>query len=102
MLVQEPQSRVGNDGFLDSRWKLTTENLASTANKLLYNVLLFPDGWLAGAKDCDHLRRTILPEITFLLCSVLSESEMHEKCVQLADLIAAEKHCLYKVNVAKY
>ncbi|ENN75270.1 hypothetical protein D910_02376 [Dendroctonus ponderosae] len=78
------------------RWKLTNKHLAITANKQLYNVLLFPDGWLNGAKDCYHLRKTVLPEVTFLLCSVLSESEMYEECVQLADIIASEKHCLYK------
>jgi len=78
------------------RWKLTTSHLAKTAKTLLYNVLLFPEGWLVGAKDAEHLRKMILPEVAFLLYSVLFESEAYEDCVQLADIIASEKHCLYK------
>lgn len=81
------------------RWKLTTNDLAKVAKTLLYNVLLFPKGgWLCGAKDADFLRSTCIPECVLLLYSVLYESEMHKECVQLADVLASEKHQLYKVN----
>ncbi|KAL1509474.1 hypothetical protein ABEB36_004200 [Hypothenemus hampei] len=83
------------------RWKLATTRLANTARTLLYNILLFPGGWLKVARDSDHLRKTILPEVTFLLCSVLIESEMYEQCVLLADIIASEQYCLYKEFTAE-
>lgn len=80
------------------RWKLTTSHLAKTAKALLYNVLLFPDGgWLHGAKEADYLRSNCIPECVLLLFSVLYESGFHEECVQLADILASEKHQLYKV-----
>lgn len=81
------------------RWKLSTSHLAKTAKMKLYNVLLFPDGgWLSSAKDCEYLRSTCIPEVVFLLYSVLYESEAYEECVQLADIIASEKYGLYKVD----
>lgn len=80
------------------RWKLTTTHLAKIAKSKLYNVLLFPDGgWLSGAKDGEFLRSSCIPEITLLLFSVLHESGNYEECVQLADILAAEKYGLYKV-----
>ncbi|CAH1154193.1 unnamed protein product [Phaedon cochleariae] len=79
------------------RWKLTANHLAKNAKTKLYNVLLFPEGWLVGAVDDDYLRSACLPGIVLLIYSVLSESGQHAECVQLADIIASEKHCLYKV-----
>lgn len=82
------------------RWKLNISHLAKSAKSLLYNVLLFPDGgWLCGARDADYLRSICIPECVLLLYSVLYESGMHEECVQLADILAAEKYGLYKVNL---
>ncbi|KAJ8917651.1 hypothetical protein NQ315_005098 [Exocentrus adspersus] len=91
------QHRVSQYKAELERWKLTTSHLAKNARTLLYNVLLFPDGWLVGAKDADYLRSTCIPEVVMLLYSILSESGQHEECIQLADIIASEKHCLYKV-----
>ncbi|CAG9860633.1 unnamed protein product [Phyllotreta striolata] len=79
------------------RWKLTGEHLAKNAKAKLYNVLLFPDGWLVGADEDEYLRSTCIPEIVLLLYAVLSESGQHEEAVQLADIVAAEKHGIYKV-----
>ncbi|RZC31996.1 nuclear pore complex protein Nup107 [Asbolus verrucosus] len=79
------------------RWKLTTSHSAKTAKTLLYNVLLFPQGWLAGGEEAAYLRSVCIPEVILLLYSILSESGLHEEAVRLADLIAAEKHALYKV-----
>ncbi|XP_066138201.1 nuclear pore complex protein Nup107 [Euwallacea fornicatus] len=78
------------------RWELTTTHLANTAKTLLYNVLLFPDGWLIGARDADHLRKTVLPEVSFLLYSVLCDTKMYGKCVELGNIIASEQYLLYK------
>lgn len=80
------------------RWKLTISHLAKNAKTLLYNVLLFPDGgWLHEAKDGDFLRSQCIPECVLLLYSVLFESNLHAECVQLADILSAEKYGLYKV-----
>lgn len=54
-----------------------------------------------GAKDADYLRTSCIPETVLLLYSVLSESGQHEECIQLADIIASEKHCIYKVSCYK-
>ncbi|XP_044748936.1 nuclear pore complex protein Nup107 [Coccinella septempunctata] len=79
------------------RWKITTEHLAKVAKALLYNVLLFPDGWLTTNADWEYLRSICIPEVILLLYTVLSKSGLHQECVQLADIIASEKHQLYKV-----
>ncbi|KAG5892251.1 hypothetical protein JTB14_014621 [Gonioctena quinquepunctata] len=79
------------------RWKLTASHLAKNARTKLYNVLLFPEGWLVGAQDDEYLRSICIPEIVLILYAVLSESEQHEECVQLADIMAAEKYGIYKV-----
>ncbi|KAB0794317.1 hypothetical protein PPYR_11156 [Photinus pyralis] len=80
------------------RWNMSTLQLAKTAKGKLYNVLLFPEGgWLSGAKDCEFLRSTCIPEIVMLLYSVLNDSDCGEECLQLADIISSEKYGLYKV-----
>ncbi|CAH1999739.1 unnamed protein product [Acanthoscelides obtectus] len=79
------------------RWKLAHSHLAKTAKTMLYNVLLFPQGWLVGAQDDEYIRSTCIPKIVLLLYTVLSETNQHEECVQLADILAAEKYSLYKV-----
>ncbi|EFA09537.1 nuclear pore complex protein Nup107 [Tribolium castaneum] len=79
------------------RWKLTTSHSAKRAKTLLYNVLLFPEGWLEGGDDAEYLRSICIPQIVLLLYSVLNESGLHEEAVQLADLVAAKKYGLYKV-----
>lgn len=84
------------------RWKLATSQSAKTAKTFLYNVLLFPEGWLVGADDADYLRSICIPQVVLLLYSVLSESGLHGEVVQLADLIATEKYQLYKVRKIEY
>lgn len=81
------------------RWKITVLHLAKTAKTMLYNVLLFPDGgWLTGADNADHLRAYCIPETVLLLYSVLSEMGDLEECLQLGDILAAERYGLYKVR----
>lgn len=92
------QHRMSRFNAETELWKMTTAQYAKAAKTMLYNVLLFPDGgWLTGAKDGDYLRSVCIPEVVLLLYSVLSESELHAECVQLADILAAEKYGLYKV-----
>ncbi|KAJ8970967.1 hypothetical protein NQ317_012644 [Molorchus minor] len=79
------------------RWKLTMSHLAKNAKTLLYNVLLFPEGWLIGVKDGEYLRSICIPEVVLLLYSILYESQQYKECLQLADIIASEVHCLYEV-----
>lgn len=92
------QHRISQFKAETERWKLTSAHLVKSAKTLLYNVLLFPDGWLIGATNADYLRSTCIPEIVLLLFSVLYESELYGECVQLADILAAEKNALYKVR----
>lgn len=93
------QHRMSQFKAETERWKLSTSHFAKNAKTLLYNVLLFPDGgWLTGAKDADFLRSKCIPEVTLLLYSVLYESGFYGECVQLADVLADEKHKLYKVS----
>ncbi|XP_056635270.1 nuclear pore complex protein Nup107 [Diorhabda sublineata] len=79
------------------RWKLTFAHYVKNAKAKLYNVILFPDGWIVGAEEEDFLRSTCIPEIVLLLYAVLYESGQHEECLQLADIIASEKYGIYKV-----
>ncbi|KAJ8938224.1 hypothetical protein NQ318_007646 [Aromia moschata] len=79
------------------RWKLTISHLAKNAKAMLYNVLLFPEGWLVGAKEEDFLRSTCIPEVVLLLYLILFESKEYVECLQLVDIIASETQCIYKV-----
>ena len=81
------------------RWKLNITHLSKTAKTLLYNVLLFPgDGWLSGVNNAKYLQSKCVPECVLLLCKVLTESDLHSECIQLADILASEKYGLYKVS----
>lgn len=92
------QHRMSQFKAETERWKLSTSHYVKNAKVLLYNVLLFPDGgWLQGAKDAHFLRSRCIPEVVLLLYSVLYESGLYGECVQLADILADEKHALYKV-----
>lgn len=97
--------RMGQFKVETDRWKFTMSQLTKTTKTFLYNVLLFPDGgWLSGAKDGDFLRSLCIPECVLLLYNVLFESNLHEECVQLADILATEKYGLYKVleNLSRF
>ncbi|XP_025833875.1 nuclear pore complex protein Nup107-like [Agrilus planipennis] len=90
------QHRVSQFKAETERWKLSCTHLAKAAKTLLYNVLLFPEGWLTGAKDASYMRSKVIPECALLLYTVLYESAHYEECIQLADVIASEKHGLYR------
>lgn len=100
------------------RWKTACIHKSKQTKSLLYNVLLFPGGWLLEnssesdlqkmsesewserIKQLETLRKLCIPEIVILLFKVLqsgSDSENHVEAIRLADLIASENRSLYKV-----
>ncbi|KAJ8686209.1 hypothetical protein QAD02_022003 [Eretmocerus hayati] len=102
------------------RWNSTMQHHTKAVKQLLFNVLLFPDGgWLVDSNNgvnhepttpeevlrdhqLENLRKLCLPKIVLLLYSVMSQMNEHAECIQLADLIAAEQHQLYKVFSKEY
>ena len=44
------------------------------------------------------LRRLCLPTLCFLLHSILHSAEQYQECLQLADMVASERHKLYLVR----
>ncbi|KAK6618853.1 hypothetical protein RUM43_013244 [Polyplax serrata] len=88
------------------RWKMAMDSKTNTTKTLLYNVLMFPMGWLVDDESVDDndrlvqlsgLRSIVITKVTFLLHTVLHGMEDYTSCVALADLIAAEQFSLYKV-----
>lgn len=100
------------------RWRNAILHQSRHAKSLLYNVLLFPGGWLQDENDntssrsftedekqerlkqLDTLRRLCIPETVILILKILQSNnniENHKEAVKLSDLLAAENRCLYKV-----
>ncbi|KAF9802067.1 hypothetical protein SFRURICE_004318 [Spodoptera frugiperda] len=101
-----------------SHWLNAVQHQARHTKNLLYNVLLFPGGWLQDESDSttsekfsddekqertkqlETLRRLCIPEIVILILKILQSTddiETHKEALKLCDLIAAENRCLYKV-----
>ncbi|CAH0719849.1 unnamed protein product, partial [Brenthis ino] len=101
-----------------ARWKNAVLHQSRHTKNLLYNVLLFPGGWLQDESDSvksrsftqeEHdertkqlntLRRLCIPEITVLILKILQSNddiENHREAVIISDLIAGENRGLYKV-----
>ncbi|CAG4929649.1 unnamed protein product [Colias eurytheme] len=101
-----------------TRWKNAVLHQSRHTKTLLYNVLLFPGGWLQDENDStsspnftqdekeerlkqlDTLRRLCIPEVIILILKILQSNddvENHKEAVKLSDLIASENRCLYKV-----
>lgn len=101
-----------------ARWANAVLHQSRHTKNLLYNVLLFPGGWLQDETDStsspnfseeeknerekqlNTLRRLCIPEITILILKVLQSNEdvdNHREAVKLSNLIAAENRSLYKV-----
>jgi len=92
------------------RW-LSNQGLQSAeACERLNACIAFPGGWLIDqyeeekeavdeqrGLELDYLRKYWLPKIILLLHSVLHNTNKFEKAIQLADLVASEKHCLYEI-----
>lgn len=101
-----------------AQWKNTVYYQARHAKKILYDVLLFPGGWLQDQNDgtssqnfteedkqdrekqLETLRKLCIPEVTILILKILQSDDdinNHKEAVKLSDLIAGENRCLYKV-----
>ncbi|XP_011555325.3 nuclear pore complex protein Nup107 [Plutella xylostella] len=101
-----------------ARWIQAVLHQSRHTKNLLYNVLLFPGGWLQDesdstsspnfssdekderAKQLETLRRLCIPEITILILKILQSNDdvdNHKEAVKLSNLIAAENRSLYKV-----
>lgn len=101
-----------------ARWQNAVLHQLRHTKSLLYNVLLFPGGWLQDefdsstsqnfsedennerAKQLETLRRLCIPEATILILKLLQSGddvEGHKEAIKLSNLIAGENRCLYKV-----
>ncbi|CAB3254943.1 unnamed protein product [Arctia plantaginis] len=101
-----------------ARWLNAVQHQAKHTKNLLYNVLLFPGGWLQDDRDSstsqkfsedekqerskqlETLRRLCIPEVVILILKILQSSDNiddHKEAVKLSNLIAGENRCLYKV-----
>eukprot|EP00794_Sanderia_malayensis_P019926 gene19926-21878_t len=88
-------------------WKKHLGSHVENVSDKIYNVLLFPEGWMIDshpvandpgrAHQIDLLRQIAIPMLCFMLHSVLHSSEQYKECLQLADTIQAEQHKLYSV-----
>jgi len=93
------------------RWQVAVESLSQSAVDRLYNVLLFPDGgWMADNYEPHTtsryhqqqlLRQTCIPHAALLLSNVLSSTCQYSRCLELANVIAAEHQALYQVCSAE-
>lgn len=92
------------------KWKdLLCRRASLTAEKIL-GVLIFPLGWLRDesssapsrreqdvtrTQELATLRKKFVPQLTFILHTVLHTSNLYRSCIEIADIIADEKYQLY-------
>lgn len=101
----EQENKVYQDDF--DRWQKTLSTHVKVTSDRIYNVLLFPGGWLVDPRDDGSnerrshqlvlLRQLCIPFLTFLLHSVLQQSKMHKECFQLAEVVQSKQFKLYEV-----
>lgn len=101
-----------------ARWNNVVLHQSRHTKSLLYNVLVFPGGWLQDESDTttsskfteeenkdrlkqmENLRRLCIPEVVILILKILQSTDdvdNHKEAVKLSDMIANENRCLYKV-----
>nr|CAB3264502.1 nuclear pore complex protein Nup107-like [Phallusia mammillata] len=108
LVAEELRQKKFDDDVI--MWKDRLEQFCDSVAKKIYNVLLFPQGWLADnaeqLEDKDEsreqqlatLREQCIPSLCDLLITVLTSTENHNsECAKLADVIASEDHKLYKL-----
>ncbi|RWS22909.1 nuclear pore complex protein Nup107-like isoform X1, partial [Leptotrombidium deliense] len=92
------------------QWKLLLAKQAKLTAEKIYNVLVFPDsGWMIEEKADEFkssdetrtnqlalLRKKVIPQLTFVLQSLLHTSGDMKSSLQIADVIACEQYALYK------
>ncbi|KAG1682091.1 Nuclear pore complex protein Nup107 [Nymphon striatum] len=91
------------------RWNYALSVQTKVVKDAMYNVLLFIDGgWMIDQNNdvpedetrshqLKLIRQICIPQITFLLHSVLYSAKQFKESVQLADILASEQTQLYKV-----
>ncbi|XP_076371514.1 nuclear pore complex protein Nup107 isoform X3 [Tachypleus tridentatus] len=97
------------------RWEQALMAQTKDTVNRIYNVLLFVDGgWMVDQKlaeleksqdepeetgrlnQMSLLRKLCIPQMSFLLHTILHETKQFKEALQLADIIASEKNQLYK------
>ena len=89
-------------------WKKTLDTHVAHVSDKIYNVLLFPEGWMVDVyrdeadtssrqMQLKHIREVVIPLLCFLLHTVLHSSGKYRECLQIADVIQAEQRKLYTV-----
>ncbi|RWS04618.1 nuclear pore complex protein Nup107-like isoform X1, partial [Dinothrombium tinctorium] len=92
------------------QWKILLAKQAKLTADKIYNVLIFPDGgWMTDVTSLDSknedkvrsnqlaaLRKKVIPQLTFVLHSLLYSSNHLQSCLKIADIIASEHYGLYK------
>ena len=64
-----------------------------------FHECFFSDGWMAEPEDdveLIYLRKLCIPEVIFLLHTLLHTTENYDQAVALADIVASEVHGLYE------
>lgn len=93
-----------------SQWKIALMQQAKITSDKIYNVFMFPGGgWMKDIKEVENsddstprshqlqlLRKQIIPQLTFILHSVLHSSNRLQDCLRLADTISSENDQLYE------
>ena len=89
-------------------WKKTLSTHVNHVSDKIYNVLLFPEGWMVDVDleedssssrqmQLKHIQEVAIPSLCFLLHTVLQSSGQHSKCLQLANVVQAEQRKLYSL-----
>ena len=87
-------------------WKKTLDTHVAHVSDKIYNVLLFPEGWMVDVKldedqsssrqmQLKHIQVVSIPLLCLLLQSVLHSSGKYKECLQIADVIQGEQRKLY-------
>ncbi|XP_041979773.1 nuclear pore complex protein Nup107 [Aricia agestis] len=101
-----------------AHWKNAILHQSRHTKSLLYNVLLFPGGWLQDESDSsssqnfstdekeerlkqlESLRRLCIPEVTVLILKILQSNDdidNHREALKISHYLAAENRGLYNV-----
>lgn len=91
------------------RWQNSLDIHTKGASEAVYNVLLFPGGWMVDqrtdGKDNDSdrveqmslLRQLCIPYLSLLLHKILTSNKQHQECFQLAEVVQSQKYRLYEL-----
>lgn len=100
------------------RWQNAIATMSRETREMLYNVLLFSEGWLVNSidstisttftheekqereKEMETLRQKCIPEVVILLLKILqsqNDVDSHKEALKLSEIIADDNRCLYEV-----